>query len=69
MVVVLAILAGLIVAAAVTDIRARRRRRRIRIDNSDVRNARHDNITRYNQNRPGGSTPDQFGGGFGGFSG
>lgn len=67
---VLVLLGALVVAAIVIDVKARRRGRRIRLSQSDVRNARWDNQGKLDQHKPGGQQPDGTGiGGFGGFSG
>ena len=64
---ILAALAALVVAAIVIDVKARRRGRRIRLFQGDVRNARWDNQGKLDQHKPGGQPPDATG--FGGFGG
>jgi hypothetical protein len=67
---VLAALIALVIAAIVIDVKARRRGRRIRLSQSNVRNARWDNQGKLDQHKPGGQPPDATGiGGFGGFGG
>jgi hypothetical protein len=66
---VLLVLGALVVAAAVIDLRAHRRGRRIRIDGKDVRDGRRTNLTNFDKHKPGGMDATGQAGWDGGFGG
>ncbi len=50
-------LGALLIAAIVIDVKARRRHRRLRVSQDDVRRAKWDNQGRYGGSTPGGIPP------------